>query len=416
MRKKLPWYLVTCLTVVFIFIGSITQAQSKKVKEILGSADRLYAREKFEEARTLYLQHAADLSPAQQVNLGVACINTSKDNPERLPEAITWIEKSAAAGNTDAMNALSLCYGRGLGVDKDPEKEMEWLTKSADKGDDKALVTLGYRYDNGIGVEANTAKAKELYEMSANKGNVQGAFYLSAKYNYKDPSSLGRRWLKKSAEGKYLPAMLKLGEFCEQDGDPDEAVRWYTKIAAIKGRTAEHQEAAKRKRAIGNVEPSTDINVVKPLLMKLLSAAANNYRGTLSYEKEPLSGSGVDILSTSKYWSNNLDMGFKNALIRIEEVEARDLGEYEIKAATNYSYSADIVYSVPEETALRVFEQWVSLLKRMIPEWESYRNDENRGRPYFKLSGNMTNGKKVVISIGVNGAYSENVSFSVANR
>lgn len=416
MKRKSPPYIFACLSALFIFICSFTQAQSKSVKEVLGNADRLYAQEKYEEARRLYLQHAADLSTIQQMKLGAACINTSAENQERVAEGITWIEKAASAGNIEAMNTLSYCYGNGIGVDKDPEKEIQWLTRSADSGDVNALFALGYRHDIGLGVEENATKAKELYTLAANKGSARAAFYLGAIEGYENPSLLARNWLKKSANDNYLPAMLKLGEILENDKDPDEAVRWYTRIAGIKGYSSEHQVAAKRKRAIGNVEPTTDINIVKPLLKKLMSAAANNYHGLLRRETDPLTGKRMDVLSTSTYYTSTLDMGFKNALIRKEVVEAKDLGEYKINAGTHYSYSADIVYSVSEETAIRVFEKWVSVLKAIIPEWESNRNEENRGRPLFTIGGNMTNGKKVVISVSVNGANSENVGFHISNR
>jgi TPR repeat protein len=416
MRIKFPRYLTASLSVFFIFICSFTHGQTKGAKEALENADRLYVKEKFEDARTLYLQHAANLSPAQQMKLGAACMATSGKNPERVAESISWIEKAAAAGNTEAMNTLSYCYGNGVGVSKDPALEIQWLSKSADHNDENALVTLGFRYETGVGVESNITKATELYRRAANRGNARAAFQLGAIEGYDNPSLSARDWLRKAANGKYLPAMLKLGEVYERDGNPDEAVRWYTKMKAIKGYTTEHQVAVKRTTAIGRVEPATDINVVKPLLMQLLGAAANNYHSLLRRETEPLTGNRVDVLSTSTYYTSTLDVGFKNALIRKEVVQARDLGNIKINAGTHYSYSADIVHSVTEETALRVFEKWVTLLKAIIPEWKGYRNQENSSRPLFTISGNMTNGKEVVLRLSVSGANSDKVGFSISNR
>ena len=57
----------------------------------------------------LYLQHSVYLSPEQQQKLGVTYIAIGKDKPENLTEGIKWFEKSAHAGNTDAMNTLSQC-------------------------------------------------------------------------------------------------------------------------------------------------------------------------------------------------------------------------------------------------------------------------------------------------------------------
>lgn len=416
MKTKFPLISSTCLGIYFILLCSTAQAQTKTVKDDLRLADMYYARQKYDEARTLYLQHATSLSADQQAKMGAACFGTSQKNHERVSEGITWLKKGAAGGSTEAMNSLSFCYGNGIGVDKDPEQEMQWLTKSADKGDDKALVALGYKYQTGKGVTQDDKKAQELYQNAANKGNAQAAYFVSAADNFRNPTLTTWHWLKKSAQGDYLPAMLKLGELYEKEGDPDEAVRWYTKILATKGFTAEHRAAAQKQREIGSVEPSTDIKTVKPLLMKLISAAANDYSGTLSWEKEPLKGSRVDILSTNTYYTTTLDIGFKNALVRKEVVEARDLGTMQIRAGTYWSYSADIVYSVSEETALRVFEKWVTVLTAIIPQWKSYRERENTSRPSFTIGGKMTNGKEVMISIGVSGAYSDNVWFTVSNR
>lgn len=415
MNRKLLRYLTAFLPVFFIFINSFAQSQSKIVKETLQDADRWYEKEKYEEARTLYLKNTASLSPAQQLTLGFSCMATSRENPERVTEAIQWIEKAANAGNTEAMSTLSYFYGKGLGVTKDAAKEILWLTKSAENGDDEALFVLGFRYDTGVGVEQNTPKAKELYLKAANKGNARAAFQLGALEGYEKPSLSAMNWLKKSADGQYLPAMLKLGELYEQDGETDEAVRLYTKMSRLEGHSSDLEVAANRKRAIGRKEPSTDLKVVKPLLLKLINAAATNFHGLLCWEKEPLTGKTTDFISTSTYYTSTLDFGFKNGLIRIEEVKASDLGNIKIEAGTHYSYSADIVYSVSEETALRVFEQWVRVLESAIPEWTGYRTGNSR-RPLYTFSGKMTSGKDVVIRLSVSGLNSENVGISIANR
>ncbi len=121
------------------------------------------------------------------------------------------------------------------------------------------------------------------------------------------------------------------------------------------------------------------------------------------------------MLSTSTYYSTTLETGFKNALIRKEVVQARDLGNVQVKAGTHWSYSADIVYSVSQETSLRVFEQWVTVLKTILPGWKHHREGTTE-RPLFSTEGKMSNGKKVVISMSVSGLNSENVGIHVSNR
>ncbi len=407
----------SCASLFFLLTltGTPALAQTKSQQKTLELADIFYSRQKFKDARPLYMEFSSALTPVQQARLGISWLGTSEAKPDEVAKAMSWIQKGASGGSTEAMNVLSVCYGAGIGVEKDPEQEIFWLQKSADKGDDKALASLGYRYQVGTGVTADKKKALELYKASADKGNAQAAYYVSAIDKFENPTASTWHWLKKSAEGDYLPAMLKLGELYENTGEPDEAVRWYTKVLATKGFTAEHRAARQRKAAIGAIEPSTDINTLKPLLMKLISAAANDYNGTLKWEKDPLTGRRVDVLSTSTYYTTTLDLGFKNALVQKEVVQERNLEHLKIKAATNWSYSADIVYDVSEETALRVFEEWVELLKKCIPQWKTYRSD-NKTRPTFTIGGNMTNGKNVTISISVSGFNSENVGFHVSNR
>ncbi len=253
-----------------------TQAQSKDVKDNLEKADRLYANSKLEDARTLYKQCAASLSPEQQIKLGIAYLATANGKQELLAEGINWFEKSASEGSTEAMNYLAHCYGNGIGVSRDRKQEVHWLTKSADKGDNAALFVLGLRYQAGLGVTENQEKAYELFRLSADKGNAQAAYYVSATNRFENPGTDTWYWLKKSAKGGYVPGMLQLGKLYEETGETDEAVRWYTAIAKTEGNDVEHQVAAKRKKAIGKLEPSTDINTVKPQLLKLLSSAANN--------------------------------------------------------------------------------------------------------------------------------------------
>jgi len=421
MYKTTHHYSTGCLAILFFFVSSFATAQSKKEKESLTTADRLYIQKKYDEARVLYLQHSVYLSPEQQQKLGVTYIAIGKDKPENLTEGIKWFEKSAGAGNTDAMNMLSECYNKGIGVSRDTLQGLYWLIQSADKENADALLVLGYRYEKGIGVDADMKKAAGLYTKSANKGKPEAAWYLGNMQMKENNISGALYWFTKGANYDYLPAMLKLGELYEKGTglgrkDPDEAVRWYTKIDEVEGFTNIHSVAMDRKRKIGAMEPSTDIAAVKSLLYKLLAGAVNSYSGLLSEEKEPLRRDRLEgLLSKSTYYTCIVDPGFKNALVKKEVVEDKTYGEYKTKAGTYYSYSADIVHSVSNEVAKRVFEQWTHVLKAVIPAWQSSRDDDNTLRPSFTIAGAMTNGKKVAISLSVYGLNSENVGISISN-
>jgi len=61
-------------------------------------------------------------------------------------KAFYWYEKGAAAGNTNAMNGLSLCYQNGIGTIPDREKAISLLEQAANDGLAAAHNNLGFLY------------------------------------------------------------------------------------------------------------------------------------------------------------------------------------------------------------------------------------------------------------------------------
>ncbi|RYE39441.1 MAG: hypothetical protein EOP48_25795, partial [Sphingobacteriales bacterium] len=72
MKTKFPLISSASLALYFILICSTAQAQTKTTNDDLRLADMYYARQKYDEARTLYLQHATSLSADQQAKMGAA--------------------------------------------------------------------------------------------------------------------------------------------------------------------------------------------------------------------------------------------------------------------------------------------------------------------------------------------------------
>jgi hypothetical protein len=378
---------------------------SPKVKEELEGADDHYSAKKFDEARVVYLKHAQYLSQKQQLQLGITFFPLGKNDPAAFTTGVEWIRKSADAGYTDAMNTLSYLYNAGMGVTKDSVQEMHWLVKSADLGDAAAMYALGSRYELGRGVAKDKAKAKDLYYKAANKGSKEAAYQLGSIWLTDGNVASALHYLKQAANRGSLPAMLKLGEIYEQGTglghkDPDEAVRWYTKIKEEDGFTSYHEKAYDRIRKIGTTEPPTDMATVKPKLLQLVGKAGTEFSGLLSQTVQPLEkGHWSDILSENTYYTCTVDLGFKNALIKKEVVKDQDLGNgYRTRAGTFYTYTADIVHSSNEANAKRVFEKWISIFKEAIPQWQGKEGKHyDNNSPDFTMSGKLTNGKKVTI-------------------
>src|SRR5437879_3626977 len=73
-------------------------------------------------------------------------------------------QNGADEGHASDQFTLGVCYGDGIGVDKDEQKAVELYQKAADQGYASAQFNLGVCYGNGIGVERDEQKAVELYQ------------------------------------------------------------------------------------------------------------------------------------------------------------------------------------------------------------------------------------------------------------
>lgn len=74
--------------------------------------------------------------------------------PVNIPQAITWYERAAQAGNGEAMYNLGAIYQMGNeAVPKDAEKAVEWYTKAAESGVREAMYNLGVMYYTGTDIE-----------------------------------------------------------------------------------------------------------------------------------------------------------------------------------------------------------------------------------------------------------------------
>lgn len=115
-----------------------------------------------------------DISFPQQA----AQLNNS-EHPDKKPKMkirrqhkkqMAWYRLAAEAGNTDAMNGLSMAYHLGY-----PEKRIDreaflWASRAADKGDGSGMYQTAYFYENGFGTDKDTDAALLLYTEAAEKG------------------------------------------------------------------------------------------------------------------------------------------------------------------------------------------------------------------------------------------------------
>ena len=101
-------------------------------------------------------------------------LTSGPENLRNLDEALSWYQKSAAAGCPQGHSAMR-CRWRATATDPDKQAEVtDHLRRAADAGLPTALYLLGMIDERGLGVPADPAAAAELYRQAAEKGHRSG--------------------------------------------------------------------------------------------------------------------------------------------------------------------------------------------------------------------------------------------------
>lgn len=86
--------------------------------------------------------------------------------------AIPWLERAAAAGDTNGAYLLARCYLEGVGTPPNPKKGMAYLDKAIEVQNPFAMTELGKIYEKGLyGKQKNLEKAYLLYTLSVSATN-----------------------------------------------------------------------------------------------------------------------------------------------------------------------------------------------------------------------------------------------------
>lgn len=110
-------------------------------------------------------------------------------------KAFYWYEQGAAAGNTNALNGLSLCYQYGIGTPPDIDKAISLLLQAAEDGMAAAHNNLGY-------LLADTNHTQSLYHYqqaeALGEPDYEGLGYL---YQVKGAFETAIEYFKKALDG-----------------------------------------------------------------------------------------------------------------------------------------------------------------------------------------------------------------------
>lgn len=154
-------------------------------------------------------------------------------------EALTWLNRAAAAGSGEAMVYLGICHAngdpfprnphlaaqifrdaalkghgqgmlwwgnclsQGLGVKQDRKSALDWFLKAGQAGESDGFNNVGTLYLHGRGVSKDVDKALEFFLRAAEAGSQAGmlnaAFVYLRSGNPNRNEAEGRRWLAASA-------------------------------------------------------------------------------------------------------------------------------------------------------------------------------------------------------------------------
>lgn len=89
---------------------------------------------------------------------------------EQHKKQMAWYRLAAEAGDTDAMNALSMAYHLGYPETRDDREAFLWASRAADAGDGSAMYQTAHLYENGFGTDRDIDAALLLYTEAAEQG------------------------------------------------------------------------------------------------------------------------------------------------------------------------------------------------------------------------------------------------------
>lgn len=119
-------------------------------------------------------------------------------------------QAKAKSGNPRAMYEVGRMYERGRGTAANMDKAISWFEKAAGKGQTDARARLGILFLEGQGVPQNYAKAYENLSAAANAGVPPAQYFLAVMYEegqgVKANPGAAMSWYKKAAKGGYYQA------------------------------------------------------------------------------------------------------------------------------------------------------------------------------------------------------------------
>ena len=193
--------------------------------------------EKDEQAALEWLEKSAGLkNPHAEYQMAKHILADPAAAPDRINQAVGWLNHAAEAGLDYAQYALGKLYRDGGPVERDRTQAVIWFSQAAEQGNEYAMYALGKLH---LEID-NPSAALCWFQRSAELGNQFAQYRLGklllsgdgVQQNIADAV----RWLTKSAEQDNQYAQYALGKLYllgkDVPQDREAAVRWFTLAAA----------------------------------------------------------------------------------------------------------------------------------------------------------------------------------------
>lgn len=142
-----------------------------------------------------YINKLVESNDIGSINYAGNVLLEAKYDNKNLVKAFELYTIAANLGSTDGLHNMGLCYEKGYGTEKDPEKAFEYYLKAAETYEfADYYIYVGYCYEYGIGVEKDIDKAIEYYELSTKDGDGSG--WSDIGYIYEQGKSVDRDYYK----------------------------------------------------------------------------------------------------------------------------------------------------------------------------------------------------------------------------
>ncbi len=188
------------------------------------------------------------------------------------PSAISWLEKSASAGDPESQFMLAGFYCDGRGVPPSRKKAIELFESSAKQGHEDAALELGIISGSGEfpDLDQNTGESTRWLKYAASFGFQEANYYMGTTLTNQHKSTEALSYFKAAADNGHLLSQIQLGKlYVGQDNLID--ARKCFEAAAQQGNEAASRELkllAIRSAILGNNREATSLVVAKTKIAK----------------------------------------------------------------------------------------------------------------------------------------------------